>query len=278
MNPPKRIAIAVIRREGHVVTGVRPVDVPLAGYHEFPGGKCEPNETPQAAAIRETREETNLTVRAQKELRIIRHAYEHGDLELHFWLCEIDDESEPADLSPPFRWTPLTELRSLRFPEANQDVVNMLAEQAEPPTGIIIVDHGSRRTASNEMLLAAVQNFAAHSHYGIIEPAHMELAPPDIATAFAKCVERGAQRVIVFPYFLSPGRHWSQDIPQLTEKAAQPFPDVEWLVTAPFGLHSGMSAIIADRIQNCLEAAQTSDATCDACDQDSACTFRKSSE
>ena len=36
----------------------------------------------------------------------------------------------------------------------------------------------------------------------IVEPAHMELAEPSIATAFARCVERGATTVVVFPYFL----------------------------------------------------------------------------
>ena len=72
--------------------------------------------------------------------------------------------------------------------------------------GIIIVDHGSRRAASNEMLLEAARQFAQHSDFGIVEPAHMELAEPSIAQAYQRCVEQGATRVIVFPYFLSPGR------------------------------------------------------------------------
>ena len=37
-----------------------------------------------------------------------------------------------------------------------------------------------------------------------------EISEPSIATAFARCVDRGARTIIISPYFLSPGRHWSQ--------------------------------------------------------------------
>lgn len=37
-----------------------------------------------------------------------------------------------------------------------------------------------------------------------------ELAEPSIGDAFQSCVQQGANRVIVSPFFLSPGRHWSQ--------------------------------------------------------------------
>ena len=123
-------------------------------------------------------------------------------------------------------------------------------------TGIIIVDHGSRRSESNEMLHVATERFAAQSEYAIVEPAHMELCEPTIAQAFSNCVRRGANQVLVFPYFLSPGRHWTEDIPALVAAAAKEFPGVRWLVTAPFGLHPGMLDIINDRIRHCVLAAQ----------------------
>ncbi len=151
-----------------------------------------------------------------------------------------------------------------------------MAHNKGPVTAIIIVDHGSRREASNNMLLAATQNFARQSEFAIVEPAHMELAQPDIMTAFRNCVNRGAERVIVFPYFLSPGRHWNEDIPALVEAAAAPFPSVEWLVTAPFGLHPGMSAIINDRIRHCADVADKGDGDCDACSGGQACQMRRS--
>ena len=62
-------------------------------------------------------------------------------------------------------------------------------------TGIIIVDHGSRLTQSNEMLEEIAWLFSKRfaEKYDIVEPAHMELAEPSIATAYANCAQRGAQ-------------------------------------------------------------------------------------
>ena len=146
------------------------------------------------------------------------------------------------------------------------------------PTAVIIVDHGSRRAESNAMLLEVTERFVADCRYEIVEPAHMELAEPSIATAFDRCVQRGAKRVIVFPYFLSPGRHWTEDIPALVAQAAHKHPSVEWLVTAPFGLHPDMNAIINDRIEHCLHNASAiirheSPPGCDICEGTAGCQF-----
>lgn len=145
-------------------------------------------------------------------------------------------------------------------------------------TGIIIVDHGSRRRESNEMLKVAAERFAAQSQYVIVEAAHMELAEPTIAQAFDRCVTRGASEIVVFPYFLSPGRHWTEDIPALVESAAERHSNIHWLVTAPFGLHPGMLEIINDRIQYCLRHAQADQESggCDVCENSDRCQFRTS--
>ena len=70
-----------------------------------------------------------------------------------------------------------------------------------PPmrTGIIIVDHGSRRAQSNELLEEVAVQFGKRfaERYEIVEPAHMEIAEPSIAAAYAACVRRGATRVVV---------------------------------------------------------------------------------
>lgn len=120
--------------------------------------------------------------------------------------------------------------------------------------GVILVDHGSRREESNRLLLDVVQQFAELSGLPIVEPAHMELAEPTIAAAFKRCVERGATMVVVFPYFLLPGRHWHDDIPRLAAEAAAAHPGVKYLVTAPFGLHPLMSAVIQERIAEGLSS------------------------
>jgi sirohydrochlorin ferrochelatase len=118
----------------------------------------------------------------------------------------------------------------------------------EPTTAVILVDHGSRRDESNAMLLEVAAAYGKHSGIAIVEPAHMELAEPSIAAAFARCVEGGAGRVVVVPYFLGPGRHWNEDIPRLAAEAASKHPGVEWLVAPPLGVHPLMLEIIDQRI------------------------------
>src|SRR5438552_2564550 len=105
-------------------------------------------------------------------------------------------------------------------------------------TGIIIVDHGSRRDESNQMLEELSRLFAARfsGKYEVVEPAHMEIAEPSIATAYANCVRRGATRVVVCPFFLGPGKHWTQDIPRLTSEAAQQHPGTVYHVTETLGI------------------------------------------
>lgn len=131
--------------------------------------------------------------------------------------------------------------------------------------GLIIVDHGSVRDESNLMLLEVVERFTEWSGMPIVEPAHMELAEPSIAAAFDRCVERGATLVVVFPYFLLPGRHWQSDIPRLVAEAARKHPGIKHLITAPLALHPLMLSIIGDRLVHCLAHAQQGGPRCDAC-------------
>ncbi len=144
--------------------------------------------------------------------------------------------------------------------------------------GIILVDHGSRREESNLLLLDVVRDFAANSGYEIVEPAHMELAEPSIATAFARSVERGATTVVVYPYFLLPGRHWSEDIPRLAAAAAAQHPGIRYLVTAPFGLHPLMAEVMQQRISHCLAHTQGNADACELCAGTARCELRGGSD
>jgi sirohydrochlorin ferrochelatase len=131
--------------------------------------------------------------------------------------------------------------------------------------GLIVVDHGSRRGASNEMLEVMAQMVTETVPYGIVEPAHMELAEPSIQTAFDRCVARGAKMVVVSPYFLLPGRHWDQDIPGLTAEAAERHPGVPFLVAAPLGLHPLMAHVVESRVAHCLAHVAGEVGECEAC-------------
>ena len=139
-------------------------------------------------------------------------------------------------------------------------------------TAYIIVDHGSRVAESNILLERIAKAFQRHSGFAIVEPAHMELAEPSIATAFDRCVESGAKNVVVCPFFLLPGRHWSQDIPELTRQAAKSHPGVKHLITAPLGLLPTMLDLISTQIEQCTAHAEGGDA-CELCAATNKCQF-----
>ena len=137
--------------------------------------------------------------------------------------------------------------------------------------GVMIVDHGSRREESNHALLRVMEMFQREASFARVRPAHMELAEPSIATAFTQLVADGARFVIVYPYFLLPGRHWAEDIPALAQAAAAAHPGVGYLVTAPLGIHPLMARIMQDRIMQCLRHVANDGDSCDFCEQTGVC-------
>jgi sirohydrochlorin ferrochelatase len=127
--------------------------------------------------------------------------------------------------------------------------------------GLVIVDHGSKRQAANDMLIDVAEMFKRVSGGKIVEPAHMELAEPTIEQAFDRCVAQGATVVVVHPYFLSPGRHSTTDIPRFTAEAAAKHPGVRFHITQPLGLDEKIAQVMLGRIEHCLQ----SDFSCDYC-------------
>src|SRR5687768_8417879 len=121
-------------------------------------------------------------------------------------------------------------------------------------SAVIIVDHGSRLDASNKMLESVAELFARRfaQLYDVVEPAHMELAEPSIATAYHCCVERGATSIIVCPFFLGPGKHWTGDIPRLTAEAAAKHPGTRYHVTMPLGIDDLILELLNKRVQHCV--------------------------
>jgi sirohydrochlorin ferrochelatase len=120
--------------------------------------------------------------------------------------------------------------------------------------GVILVDHGSRVEDANLLLERVAARFKEQTRLPIVEPAHMELAPPDIAAAFDRCVAQGATHVIVTLFFLSPGRHSLQDIPRMTAEAASCHPGVTYSIGRPLGDDDVLHAVFLRRIADAAPA------------------------
>jgi 8-oxo-dGTP diphosphatase len=122
------IAIAVVEHAGRYLIGQRPSGVPLAGLWEFPGGKIEPGESPEAAAARECQEETGIAVEAVGRYPECLQEYDHGRVQLHFIACRpaARDALSPQ---PPFCWVTRQELLQREFPAGNAGLLQLLREE-----------------------------------------------------------------------------------------------------------------------------------------------------
>jgi sirohydrochlorin ferrochelatase len=126
---------------------------------------------------------------------------------------------------------------------------------------ILLIDHGSRRDAANEMMDCMANLVQAMAGPDVIVRfAHMELAEPLIPAGVRSCVEAGATELTVFPYMLSPGKHSTGDIPRMVAEAAAEFPALDVRVTAAFGVHEKLAELILGRaglpVANPLTAAE----------------------
>ncbi len=123
-DEPMLIAIAVVELNGRFLVGLRPDGVPLAGLSEFPGGKVEPDETPEAAAARECFEESGIAVDVRGRFPESVHRYPHGQVRLLFFDCHPRQATvQPA---APFRWVAREDLTTLQFPAGNDALLAML--------------------------------------------------------------------------------------------------------------------------------------------------------
>ena len=114
--------------------------------------------------------------------------------------------------------------------------------------GILLIDHGSRREAANEMMDCMANLVQAMAGTGVIvRYAHMELAEPSIAVGVDECVRAGATELIVFPYMLSPGKHSTGDIPRMVAEAAREHPSLDVRITSAFGVHEKLAELILGR-------------------------------
>ena len=118
----------------------------------------------------------------------------------------------------------------------------------EGPTAVLLIAHGSRHAPANDDLHELAARLAARGEYAIVEPCFLELADPDIPTGGDRCVDRGASRVLMVPYFLSEGVHLLRDLAAARGELAQRHPGVEFRLAAPLGPDPLLDRLVEERI------------------------------
>jgi A/G-specific adenine glycosylase len=123
----KQIGVAVIwNANEQILIDRRPMNVTLGGLWEFPGGKIEPGETVNDCIQREIREELGIEVVVGNKLIAIEHTYSHFRITLHVYNCQhLQGEPQPLECDE-VRWVTVEELDLYAFPEANQQIIDVL--------------------------------------------------------------------------------------------------------------------------------------------------------
>ena len=124
------VACALIDVDGRVLLARRPEGKKMAGLWEFPGGKLKPGETPEAALIRELREELGIDVAATclAAFAFASHAYEGFHLLMPLFLCRRwKGRPEPLEAQT-LAWVRPEKLADYPMPEADRPLVPLLRD------------------------------------------------------------------------------------------------------------------------------------------------------
>jgi len=99
---------------------------------------------------------------------------------------------------------------------------------------LLLVAHGSRRAASNDEIRALTARIRdTGPEFDHVDCAFLELAEPSIPEGIRAAIRAGARQLVVLPYFLSAGRHVSEDIPGAVNSVRSEHPDID-ISLAPY--------------------------------------------
>jgi 8-oxo-dGTP diphosphatase len=123
-------AVALIDPDGRVLLAQRPEGKAMAGLWEFPGGKVEPGETPEAALIRELHEELAIDTWASclAPLTFASHAYEGFHLLMPLFACRKWVGTPEAREHAALKWVRPERLRDYPMPPADLPLIPVLRD------------------------------------------------------------------------------------------------------------------------------------------------------
>lgn len=115
---------------------------------------------------------------------------------------------------------------------------------------LIFLAHGSRRQQSNDEVVALAEQIRplVCAKYDSIGAAFLELATPSLNDAIDALLERGAENITVYPYFLNSGNHVEQDVPEIIAGFERENPGCRFILMPHFGKSKEIADIIADQL------------------------------
>ena len=119
------VVAAIFERDGEFLLTRRLDGTHLAGFWEFPGGKCDAGESHEDCLVREIGEELGAGVRVGLLTLATTYAYPDRTVALYFYEAELLDDPRPL-LGQEMRWVPRGDLVTLELPEADAALIELL--------------------------------------------------------------------------------------------------------------------------------------------------------
>ena len=119
------VVAAVIRDGGRILATERGYGDFKGGW-EFPGGKMEPGETPEAAVVREIEEELRVTVRPTAFIETVEYDYPTFHLTMHCFMCEVVSGEITLTEHLAMKWLTKETLETVDWLPADVSVVRKL--------------------------------------------------------------------------------------------------------------------------------------------------------
>ena len=124
------VAVAMVDADGRVLLAQRPPGKSLAGLWEFPGGKVHPDETPEAALVRELKEELDIDTAASclAPFTFASHTYEDFHLLMPLYVCRVWNGNVRALEGQTLAWVYPNRMGDYPMPPADVPLVAMLRD------------------------------------------------------------------------------------------------------------------------------------------------------
>lgn len=121
---------------------------------------------------------------------------------------------------------------------------------------LLLIAHGSRAASANDEIERLAERVAATagSEFDAVVPAFLEMAEPNIHQGVARCVELGADEIVVVPYFLAAGRHVMRDIPGELDCARAGQPGIRIELASYVGASDAMPGLVVHSARGAEQA------------------------
>lgn len=124
------VAVALVDTDGRVLLQRRPAGKAMAGLWEFPGGKLGQGESPEAALIRELREELGIDTEESclAPFTFASHRYDDFQLLMPLYVCRVWKGTVTPQEGQAFKWVRPLDMGGYPMPPADQPLVAMLRD------------------------------------------------------------------------------------------------------------------------------------------------------